>query len=94
MNRALVFPLVLAAAASAIVAQSSRIHRSHMRALALSAQSAVVSPAAAHVNRAAIRAMEESFDKRVLTASPDTPFDLLGTTRGVYLSGYGAVFTR
>jgi hypothetical protein len=41
----------------------------------------------------AIRAMEQSFDKRLLTASPESPFDLLGTTRGVYLDGYGAVFT-
>jgi len=45
------------------------------------------------VGLTAIRAMEQSFDKRVLTASPETPFDLLGTTRGVYLNGYGAVFT-
>jgi hypothetical protein len=47
----------------------------------------------AHVSYAAIRAMEQSFDKRVLTLSTDTPFDLLGNTRGVYLGGYGAVFT-
>jgi hypothetical protein len=46
-----------------------------------------------HVSYAAIRAMEQSFDKRVMTLSTDTPFDLLGNTRGVYLGGYGAVFT-
>jgi hypothetical protein len=45
------------------------------------------------VGLTAIRAMEQSFDKRLLTASPESPFDLLGTTRGVYLDGYGAVFT-
>jgi hypothetical protein len=45
------------------------------------------------VGLTAIRAMEQSFDKRVLTASTESPFDLLGTTRGVYLAGYGAVFT-
>jgi hypothetical protein len=45
------------------------------------------------VGLTAMRAMEQSFDKRVLTASTDSPFDLLGTTRGVYLGGYGAVFT-
>jgi len=45
------------------------------------------------VGYAAIRAMEKSFDKRVMTLSTDTPFDLLGNTRGVYLGGYGAVFT-
>jgi hypothetical protein len=46
-----------------------------------------------HVSYAAIRAMEQSFDKRVMTLGSDTPFDLLGNTRGVYLGGYGAVFT-
>jgi len=45
------------------------------------------------VSYAAIRAMEQSFDKRVMTLGTDTPFDLLGNTRGVYLGGYGAVFT-
>jgi hypothetical protein len=45
------------------------------------------------VGYAAIRAMEKSFDQRVVTLSTDTPFDLLGNTRGVYLGGYGAVFT-
>jgi hypothetical protein len=45
------------------------------------------------VSYAAIRAMEQSLDRRVLTLSTDTPFDLLGNTRGVYLGGYGAVFT-
>src|SRR6266849_2771996 len=45
------------------------------------------------VGRPALRAMEESFDKRILTASSEAPFDLLGTTRGVYLEGYGSVFT-
>jgi hypothetical protein len=46
-----------------------------------------------HVGLASIRAMETSFDKLLMTASTETPFDLLGTTRGVYLDGYGAVFT-
>jgi hypothetical protein len=46
-----------------------------------------------HVSYAAIRAMEQSFDKRVMTLGADAPFDLLGNTRGVYLGGYGAVFT-
>ena len=43
------------------------------------------------VGLTAIRAMEASFDKRLITAIPES--DLLGTTRGVYLDGYGAVFT-
>ncbi len=41
----------------------------------------------------AIRAMEQSFDRRMVTLSADAPLDLLGNTRGVYLGGYGAVFT-
>jgi hypothetical protein len=45
------------------------------------------------VGLAPIRAMEQGFDRRILTANTEAPFDLLGTTRGVYLNGYGAVFT-
>ena len=47
----------------------------------------------AHVSYAAIRAMEQSFDQRVMTLGAEAPFDLLGNTRGVYLGGYGAIFT-
>ena len=45
------------------------------------------------LGRTALRAMEISFDKRIQTMSADIPFELLGNTRGVYLEGYGAVFT-
>ena len=45
------------------------------------------------VGLSALHAMEQSFDKRILTANTEAPFDLLGTTRGVYLEGCGAVFT-
>lgn len=45
------------------------------------------------VSREALAAMELSFDKRIRTISADVPFELLGNTRGVYLEGYGAVFT-
>lgn len=45
------------------------------------------------VSREAVQAMELSFDKRIQTLSADVPFELLGNTRGVYLEGYGAVFT-
>jgi hypothetical protein len=37
--------------------------------------------------------MEKSFDRRLEGWSVDEPVMLLGTTRGVYLEGYGAVFT-
>lgn len=45
------------------------------------------------VTRAALAAMEANFDKRIVTLNFEDPFDLLGATRGVYLEGYGAVFT-
>ncbi|SRR5579871_739650 len=45
------------------------------------------------VSREALHAMEASFDKRVLTPNAQDTFELLGNTRGVYLEGYGAVFT-
>ena len=55
---------------------------------------AVVAIAAApRVSRDAMHAMETSFDKRIQTLSVDAPFELLGNTNGVYLEGYGAVFT-
>jgi hypothetical protein len=45
------------------------------------------------VGRAAIAAIEKSLDERVTRLWDDNPFLLLGPTRGVYLEGYGAVFT-
>lgn len=45
------------------------------------------------VSRDALHAMETSFDKRIRTTSVEAPFELLGNTRGLYLEGYGAVFT-
>jgi hypothetical protein len=45
------------------------------------------------VNRIALAAMERIFDQRILRFDLNDPFDLLGATRGVYLEGFGAVFT-
>jgi hypothetical protein len=42
--------------------------------------------------RAAVKAVEVSFDQRIERLADD-PFILVGFTRGVYLEGYGAVFT-
>jgi hypothetical protein len=53
----------------------------------------VLATASPRVSREALHAMEISFDQRIQTLSPDVPFELLGNTRGVYLDGYGAVFT-
>lgn len=44
------------------------------------------------VSRSTVAAMEKSFDHR-LEKVVESPFLLLGMTRGVYLEGYGAVFT-
>ena len=43
--------------------------------------------------RTEISAMERSFDDRLRRFSLDSPIEVLGLTRGVYLQGYGAVFT-
>jgi hypothetical protein len=48
---------------------------------------------APRVSRATLAAMEKSLDNRINGLWSDNPFLLLGTTRGVYLDGYGAVFT-
>lgn len=45
------------------------------------------------VSRASISAVEQNLDKRVSRLWTDDPFLLLGNARGVYLEGYGAVFT-
>ena len=47
----------------------------------------------ANVTSKAIRAMEDSLDKRFGTKWPDNPVAVVGPARGVYLEGYGAVFT-
>ena len=48
---------------------------------------------APRVTRPMLIDMEKSLDSRVTRLSQDNPFVLLGPTRGVYLDGYGAVFT-
>jgi hypothetical protein len=45
------------------------------------------------VTRAALAALETSFDGRVASLGQEEPFDLLGGTRGIYLEGFGVVFT-
>jgi len=45
------------------------------------------------VSRVALAAMERSFDQRLQRFDLNDPIDLLGSTRGVYLADYGAVFT-
>ena len=45
------------------------------------------------VSRATLAGMEKGLDERITRLWDDSPYALLGTTRGVYLEGYGAVFT-
>lgn len=45
------------------------------------------------VTRASLSAMEGRMDRSVESLSVDDPYTILGNTRGVYLEGYGAVFT-
>ena len=45
------------------------------------------------VSRTSIQQMEQSVDGKVLAIDQNEPGYLLGPTRGVYLDGYGVVFT-
>ena len=45
------------------------------------------------VSRADLLALEKKFDKSIVTFAVDDPMDLLGNTRGVYVEGYGVVFS-
>ncbi len=47
----------------------------------------------ARMTRAALSSVEKSFDGRLMRFNAPDSFDLLGPTRGVYLEGYGAVFS-
>lgn len=45
------------------------------------------------ITREALAAVEKSFDGRIASLGQEEPFDLLGNTRGIYLEGFGVVFT-
>jgi len=64
-----------------------------LSALLLAAVLGLTAAAAPRVSRTTLRAMEKSLDLRISQLWNDTPYLLIGTTRGVYLDGYGAVFT-
>ncbi|HUA84546.1 MAG TPA: hypothetical protein VMB85_11845 [Bryobacteraceae bacterium] len=59
----------------------------------LLAAMAFAAATAPRVSRTALRAMEKSLDEQISRLWPDVPYLLIGPTRGVYLEGYGAVFT-
>lgn len=46
------------------------------------------------VRRASLAAVEKSMDRKIEQTSLDIPVMLLGNARGIYLDGYGAVFTQ
>ncbi|MBM3812691.1 MAG: hypothetical protein FJW20_13770 [Acidimicrobiia bacterium] len=48
---------------------------------------------APRVGRSTLAHLERGFDQRIEAFNVDDPFMLLGSTRGVYLENYGAVFT-
>ena len=48
---------------------------------------------APRVARPLVRSVEKSLDERISRIWPDNPGALAGEARGVYLEGYGAVFT-
>jgi len=50
-------------------------------------------PSHTRITRAAITGLEKSFDGRIERANAPDSFYLLGPTRGVYLEGYGVVFS-
>jgi hypothetical protein len=59
--------------------------------LALAAPGA--QPPKTAISRAILAPLESGFDGRMSTPGQADPYDLLGNTRGVYLEGYGVVFS-
>jgi hypothetical protein len=53
----------------------------------------VAQPNQPRVTRPAMAALEVSFDRRINSPDQQDPYMLLGNTRGLYLEGYGAVFS-
>lgn len=63
-------------------------------ALLMAVSAFAASPVAVpRISRSAMVTVERNFDQRVERAIPTDQFLLLGATRGIYLDGYGAVFT-
>jgi len=61
--------------------------------LLLTAAVAIGAADSPRVSRAALSSAEKSLDDRIKALWEDNPLALVGTTRGIYLEGYGAVFT-
>ena len=61
--------------------------------LAFALVSALVAAEKPRVSRESLASVERSMDGAVRSWDVTEPYDLLGFTRGVYLPGYGVVFT-
>src|SRR5439155_10043176 len=66
---------------------------SYLLAMAAVSASAAEASDAPRVARSTIATAEKSLDDRFTRLWSDNPVALLGPTRGVYLEGYGVVFT-
>lgn len=64
---------------------------SSLAVLAVAAGAVADTPAP--VRRTVIRAAEHSLNDRLTRIFPDTPLSVTGQTRGVYIDGFGVVFT-
>ena len=61
--------------------------------LLLAAAMCAGAPEKPRVSRSALVSMERACDQSIQRFDINDPLDFLGSTRGVYLQGYGAVFT-
>jgi hypothetical protein len=50
-------------------------------------------PSVSRITRVALQGIERSVDRRYENTMDEDPFAILGATRGVYLDGYGVVFS-
>jgi len=64
-----------------------------MKTLLLAALALPLAAAQPNLKRASFTPIERALDDRILRTTADDPADILGSTRGLYLEGYGAVFT-
>lgn len=64
-----------------------------LRQAALANTRAAVEPMRGPVNRVNLSYLEKQFDKQIERLRTEEPFYLLGNTRGVYINGYGILFS-
>jgi hypothetical protein len=80
--------LLVAAAASLAAAEPPRLPVAHR------ASGVLASPVdLSGIRRATFTSIEKRMDKRLMSIPPNDPCELLGGTRGLYVEGFGGVFT-